>query len=469
MNDLDQMLRDGLRAATDGVDGVDPTDLAHRLEQRRATAWVSRVSPSHSGRRRRLAVGAAAVVLLVVAAAALWSTARDSTSRQDVVAEDPPSTSAVSTTAAPSLEQPAPVGLLDAPAAPVEEWVPGWYQLDVSGLPATRATPIRFDGELVVTATPADEFADGTRVYRRDQRSGAWSEMARLPLSNAAVVAAGDRLVAVGMQGYSVPPAAPAWAVLAEDASEWRLQGSARSDASVAMRNYMGPMLVWTGERVVDVADAVVLDPATGRADALEVDDETALSLHARRAVWTGDRVVVPRWDGSGWAWDARGRDLGEVPAAAADASPATPSVDLPGDGAAAALDGTVVLSVGPPLVPAATTRLLRADTLQWEDAAAPPMAAVPADADTFAQCASWLVATDRDLLSLACNVGGFRSARFADGRWTPMGVPEVVSSSQVVGVQGAEDHVVVALEVPPSEGAFTSPTTALLIWVPDR
>jgi hypothetical protein len=293
--------------------------------------------------------------------------------------------------------------------------------------------------------------------------------MARIPLSNAAIVAAGDRLVAVGMQGYSAPPLPPAWAILAEDGSEWLLQGEARPDASVAMRNYMGPTLVWTGEMVVDVADAVVLDPATGRAEALEVADETALSLHAGRAVWTGDRVVVPRWDASGWAWDALGRDLGEVPAAAADATPATPSVDLPGDGAAAALDGAVVLSVGPPLAPTASARRLGAASLQWEDAAAPPMAPVPSDADTFAQCASWLAATERDLLSLACNVAGFRSARFADGRWTPIGVPEVVSSSQIVGAQGADDHVVVALEVAPPEGSFTSPTTAFLIWVPER
>lgn len=468
MNDLDQTIRDGLRAATDGVDGVDPEELAHRLERRRAAVQSPQVAAVPQRRRRRLALGVAAAALIaVIAAVALRSGADERTSRQDVVADDPqPTTSAAaSTTTAPvSTEQPAPVSAMAAPVAPVGEWGPGWYQLDTAGLPATTAAPVWFEGDLLVTATPADEFPDGTRVYRRDQLTGAWSEMARLPLVNAAIVAAGDRLVAVGMQGYVVPPLPPAWAILDEAGSEWLLQGEARPDASAAMTNFRGPTLLWTGERVLDVADAVVLDPETGRADELEVPDEEGLALLIGDVVWTGDRAVAPRWNRPGWAWDRLGRYLGEIRAVAS-----VPAAEGPDGGAAVATDGAVIVTAGPPVSSGVVARALAPDTAQWTDVVAPPTAPLPADADTFAQCRSWLAATAQRLLSLACNVGGFRSAEYVAGRWTPIGVPEVVSSSQITGVQHAEDHVVVALEVAPPEGSFAAPTTAMLIWVPDR
>lgn len=458
MNDLDQLLHDGLRVATDQVDDIDARELARRLDSRRARE----VDPPEPSRLVRWLGAAAALALLFGGAAIVRTVADGDRSRQDVVADDLPTVSAA------PVGQPAPVPARPAPGTPLHEWEPGWYQIDTSTMPSgASADPVWFEGDLVVTAMTAGQPTDDTRVFRRAQDGGAWSELPRLPIVAAALVVAGDQLVAVGMEDYRAQPLPPVWAVLSEDGDEWILQGRARPDPSVAMSNYMGPSLVWTGERVLDLADAVVLDPATGRAESLEVPDEVELALHSSGGVWTGERVVAPRWAQPGWAWDEFGRYLGEIPAAAPSPAAAALTGELSIPGTTLVLDGSVVMTAAPASSSTAVTRRLPPGASRWEEAPAPPVAQPTADADPFTECRSGAGVSARRVLSLVCAPGGFRSAEFADGRWTPIGVPEVVPSSLILGVVDGDDGVVVTVQPPAT--SMATPTSVTLVWVPRR
>lgn len=459
MNRLDELLRDGLREATEPVGVVPPGELARLLAARRAAPQEI------DGRtRRRRGGGLAAAAVLVALVGGLVLALRDRPDAEQVVVQEPTtSTTTVDTTPpvvpAPEELQPLPpVAPLPAPLAAIEDWAPGWYQLDTSSLPQVSGRSVWFDGELYVTASGAGAELDTTRVFRRDRDTAAWVELPPLDLTLAALVAAGDHLVAVGEEGFATTPIPRAWAVLAPDGRSWRQMGRVRQEPTLASGRYLGPWLVWTGERVLDTTGAAVLDPATGSAAALEVPDEETLVLRTGPTVWTGERAVLATWGPEpGWSWDARGRFLGEVPPAAVDGLPEPPELSQPVRAAVAAVDGAVLAVGAPTWSEFALGRTLSEGQLRWDDAPAPPMAPFVGSLNYFVQCSPWLGAARDTALALTCNAAGSRAATSRGGDWALAAVPELLSTSGIQSVDSSEHAVTI----------MTSGPDMILVWVP--
>lgn len=458
MNRLDQLLHDGLRDATEPVGTIDADELSRRLQARRS-------APGDRGdaARRRRPGWLVAAALLVVAGTTATIVLVDRRDTEEVVVQEPTTTTTTATTVPAPLtpEELAPVPPIlpeAAPLGPIDQWRPGWYRVDTTSLPTLDGRSVWFGGEPYVTAAGTGEDVASTRVFRRDRDTGEWVELAQLDLMLGVLVAAGDHLVAVGEEGYAAPPIPRAWAVLDTDGRSWRPMGRVRPDPTRASASYLAPRLVWTGERVLDTTGAAVLDPATGTATPLEVPDEERLVVTFGTALWTGERAVLATWGPEpGYSWDARGRFLGEVPAAAIDVLPAAPELSQPVQVAVATVGEAVLAVAAPTWSPYAVGRQLPTGSDQWRDAPAPPMAPFEGQVNLFVQCGTWLGAARGTALALTCNAAGHRAAAFVDGRWTAIAVPEALSTAPVSSVESSEHAVTVGT------------TGSLLVWVPPR
>jgi hypothetical protein len=467
MSHLDELLRDGLRRATDTVQELPADQLALRLQARRAATGSP--APRTSGRPRALV--AALVALAVTTLGALGWAQADRDARTDVVVDEPSTTTITSPTTAappPELEPQPPVPVAAPPAGAVEQWAPGWYRIDGPSLPALSGPAVWFRGELHVTAAAVEPDLDATRVFRRDRDDGGWSELPPVQLMGAVLVAAGDQLVAVGEVGFAAPPLLRGWVVLAEDGSGWRSMGTVRPEPTRASGSYLGPRLVWTGERVLDTTGAAVLDPVTGATAPLEVPDEERLVLTSGTTVWTGDRAVLATWGPeSGDAWDALGRLLGELPPADDGSLGEVPSGEQPVRAAVVAVDGTVLAVAAPPWSGTAAARRLPPGSDRWEDAPSPPAAPLVGEVNLFTQCRSWLGNAGSSVLSLGCNAVGSRAAELRERSWVAVGVPELLGASTIDTVDSSEHAVTIRLSVPPPPELFAGPADVLLVWVP--
>lgn len=463
MTDLDEIVSEGLRRATDEVDGIDAAELAQRLASRRVEPSAAR-GPS----RRRWWIAAAAALVAVLVGGVLVRAGVEERRSQDLVADDPIVPAPSTTTSAPV--DPGPAAVLPAPLSPVEEWAPGWYQIDTASLPVEGVASVWFRGDLYVTAASDGADIGTTRVFRRDQRSGVWSELPPLDLMLASLVAAGDRLVAVGEEGYAAPPIPRAWAVLSEDGTAWEPMGRTRPEPTLASGRYLGPRLVWTGERVLDTTGAAVLDPETGAATGLEVPDEEALVTTFGATVWTGERAVLATWGPeTGLAWDARGRLLGELPAAAPETLPEIPEGEQPLRANVSAADGSVLAVAVASWSPTAWARRLPAEADRWQDAPAPPVAPLVGQLSFFTPCRPWTASTASTVLALTCDGASLLDGSAVDDGWQSVGRPELLERAEVVSVSDSDRSVTIWLSVPPPPDQFAAATGAALVWVPEE
>ncbi len=278
---------------------------------------------------RRWALAVAAVVVALIGAG-VWSASDDGT---DLDTTD---------TTAPG-------------PSPFAEWAPGWTTIDVGPVPHLGSAALAWiDDSLVVAGGVAGDGATQARAFRFRPADRTWTELPVPPFSPTALVAAGDVLVAVGEvdPSQSLPSEAHQWATLRVGDGGWRSHGlafSAPALVAAGAANTGGgrAALVWTGQRVIDVAHGTVLDPATGTADMLPMPDDVVPYSHLLYAnpVWTGRQVVLVGWsDRPGLAWDAIGSEWTDVPA------PITPAERPAVVGSSAAVvtgDGRIVLVSG--------------------------------------------------------------------------------------------------------------------------
>jgi hypothetical protein len=315
VTDLDTLVRSGLREAAASVDAPDTGALTEALRS---------ASPARRHRSLPLLVAAAVVVVVAIATVVAWP---DAEPGQDVRAGAPSSTTT-------------------APVIGFQALGAGWHELDTGPVAADSGHQLVWTGrELVVIGG-----AGRTWRYRPSDRT--WSEAWPAPLprqstgwSPGGAVWTGDRVVAVFVDGStrwsaSWDPAADHWTPIGEVPIAPELT-AAVGTTGVPVSG--GAALLWSGERVFDVAHLASLDPEAGRWEPLPlpVDLVRYASLLSSNAVFDGEEVVFTNLLGPGLAWDAAATAQRQVPSAPTTLSGLT---DVVPTSTAGAIGGQVVL-----------------------------------------------------------------------------------------------------------------------------
>jgi hypothetical protein len=445
VDELDETIRRGLRAATDDVDGIDPAALARRLEERRARAGSTAAVEEVRDRRPRRALAVAAALVLV-AGAALGGFLLTGDREGRFAATDPGA--------------PEPRGF--------EGWAQGWHQLDTGPVPAMNSHfLVRWGDRLVVIGSWYVEGDDEVRsaAYALDPVTRSWAELPLPPFVELGVVAAGDRLVAVG-RGADGPP--HRWATLSEGASGWVDHGTVPAapeilSTGVQPTDFSGrPHLVWTGERVLDMTNGAVLDPATGTARPLPMPADAMDYPHllAGSSALVGDQVVFVAWSTlPGLAWDRLGTSVTEVPGVPAQW--VDPGVAVSAS-APAVVDGRITLL-------ASTERGARAgafdpETQRWERLPDPPG---PVDTHCVLRGAT----VDGIVVSQGCAEStGYRyrsTYALRDGRWVELPAPPLPEDCCAGSLLGGADALVLWDTDADTDNNAAAPYVRGAVWIP--
>ncbi|MCB0970998.1 MAG: hypothetical protein KDA97_05700 [Acidimicrobiales bacterium] len=307
--DLDERIAVGLRAATAPPVPVDRAQVAAIL--------AGRAVPR---RRRPLRVVAAVAAAVLLVAGLAWF-GRDRAADRVVTTDE-------------------------LPSAGWSTWEPGWHDIDPGPLPATGDVSLARLGDELVVVTSETATAEGAVVpagaWAFDPAGRRWRELPAPPFAVLDVVATDDGLVAVGREQAWAE--APSWATWRSGEAAWTVRGAVPAAPAIAavgsgVRGDGGEQIVWTGERVLDLTQGAVLDPATGEVDELALPADVVGFTHlvGATAVWTGTRAVLVGWSRQpGLSWDAFGQDLATLPA-----PPAAPAAG--GEASTVAVEGQLV------------------------------------------------------------------------------------------------------------------------------
>ena len=445
VDELDETIRRGLRAATDGVDGIDPAALASSLEGRRARAGSGAALEEVRDRRSRRALAVAAALVLI-AGAALGGALLAGDREGRFAATDP--------------GPPQPKGF--------EGWEPGWHQLDTGPVPAMNSHAlVRWEGRLVVIGTWYVEGDDEVRsaAYSLDPATSSWTELPVPPFVELGVVAAGEHLVAVG-RGAEGPP--HRWATLTAGASEWIDHGTIPTApeilaTGVQPTDFAGrPHLVWSGARVLDMTNGAVLDPATGAARPLPMPADAMDYPHllAGSSALVGDRVVFVAWSTlPGLAWDELGTSVTEVPGVPAQWGDQGVAVSA---SAPAVVDGRVTLLASTERGPRAGS--FDPTTQRWERLQDPP-----GPLDTH--CVLRGAAVDGVVVSQGCDEStGYRyrsTYALRGGRWDSLPRPPLPEDCCSGTLQGAADALVLWDTDADTHNDPEAPYVRAAVWIP--
>ena len=320
--DIDELIADGLRQATRATFHTDAADLAVSLQARRRSATLRGRRPGWV-----LAVGAAAACLVAVLAGVVVWTADDGD--LDVVANIP-----------------------DDPGDGFGDYPPGWHEIDPGPVPPMSGASLAWTGtELVVVGTARGDEAATAYLYDIARRS--WTRLPDTGLADAAVVAAADTLVLVGVPAgvTGEGPRSVTWKTRRAGEDSWVDHGAVELAPELVSLGALGPSepsghatLLWTGERVIDTTHGSVLDPRDGTSTPLQMPEDPVshTNLLTSNPVWTGAEVVAASWsEEAGLAWDSAGTSMREVPGLPASAGS---SPGFTADSLAVARDGRVYL-----------------------------------------------------------------------------------------------------------------------------
>lgn len=305
MNDLDETLRSGLRASTEGIGQINGEELSELLHAR-AAARAADLADRPS-RARAIAIAAAVALLASVSGLAAYRLTSDN--QRDVATDGP------------------------AAAGPgFDGWGPGWHLLDTGPVPMGGPASMAFlDGRLyvarLVTSDGDESYRPRSGLWSFDPATDTWATHPEPPVEDVHIVATDSELVAVGGPGSTGPGPLDrllTWATWSPGDAQWTTHGAVPIAEELRQAGTTGPTppttdwsLVWTGRVVIDFTSGAVLDPADGAATPLEFPAEVVRYSHLRQAtpVWTGSTVVAASWSTRpALAWDESGRLLGEIP-----------------------------------------------------------------------------------------------------------------------------------------------------------
>ncbi|MCB1256807.1 MAG: hypothetical protein KDB26_06870 [Microthrixaceae bacterium] len=333
-DDLDRRLAEDLIAATEHLTHTDTSCLATLLQSRRESLSTTGDSPDtdpvhetpflHPNSRGRRSprfwpsVAAALIVVSGVIGAVILANSRPS--------------QRVSTNPGGSSNN---TGPKDAPepSTGFEVLGQGWHEIDLGPVPRGAVySTTWYHGRLIVAAsdfTARGDLGWTTALWSYDPGVGEWTELPAPDLNSIEITAAGDHLVAVGVEPtdeINYPPwmVLDHWATWTDGDSEWTARGEIpRSPQLVAAGvSPVGPdganLLIWTGNELLDFTQGSVLSPATGATRPLVLPDNLVDfgDLLSSEPVFTGTKVVWPSPSGrQGLAWSLSGDEFWTIPA----------------------------------------------------------------------------------------------------------------------------------------------------------
>ena len=425
MTALDDLLRTGLDEA---VAVVRPTE-ASRL----AGALVARRERRRRRTARRAVTLAAAVVVVLSSVAVL--------ARQD----RPDASDRISNVPAP---------------ASFSGLGVGWHRLDTGPVPAMYAPSVVWTGSEVVVAGMVPGHARPL-AYAYSPSSGDWRKLAAPPFDEAITLAwAGDRVVAVGgsfpsARSASWDPATNRWtdrgrppvpqAMIETGFGGWRPIDS-------------GAVLVWTGERLLDLTHGSVYDPGAGSWTTLALPDHL-LGRYGiggfGHPVWDGHEVVLGTWSTeAGLAWNATGSSVREVPGLPSEL--ASPGVAQ--DEVATAWRGRVFVVSG---TDAGTAASFDSRTNTWRaEPSVPGMAG--------GEGCPYLLATVGDrVVSMPCDGGEPTALAAGATTWRPTGPQPFATPCCGPTWVVADDVLVVWSTSTDTANGEAAPFVRASVWVP--
>lgn len=326
LDEVDTRIREDLLAATERISESDVGRLASSLAERRERAEGEPdpldVGVSDGGVRTRGRgirwLSAAAIVLVISATVGVvvYGNHRSSSGPGQQILTSPGTPSATDDLGRRAQETVAPDEWWD--------WGPGWHELDLGPVPrgGTYSTAW-YRGRLIVAANDYSALGDRgwtTQMWSFDPQARSWANLPVLDLHRVDIVAAGDQLVAVGLQDGGEPnamaPLGNHWATWTVGDDMWTDRGPLPSAPELAATGVVpvnpdgSPLLVWTGEALLDFTRWQVLDPSSGNVRPLAWPHDLidVRTLVGRRPVWTGTQVVWPsRTAGDGLVWSSGG------------------------------------------------------------------------------------------------------------------------------------------------------------------
>ncbi len=248
-----------------------------------------------------------------------------------------------------------------------DSWGPGWHEIDRGPVPTSAVTSLAwFDERLVAVGGSVFDVTEAGGTWKGwawayDPNRRSWTAMPKPPMAAVTLIAAGDRLVAVGADPNRVGKPGPPverdrWATWSFRERKWVDRGVMQSNSALAQMGIApgisgdgSERLVWTGQSVLDMTRGTVLEPRTGKVGLVEYPQGVLTFGHlaATSPVWTGSAVVWPSPSSSGGApglaWGPDGQDVREIPAPLA---PEGSGIDVatPSNVITVAVDGSVVL-----------------------------------------------------------------------------------------------------------------------------